>query len=56
MEKMQARTLAYNLAKELDVSDLDEVAGGKLDITLELTNSISGKPGCLGNNKDYKPD
>lgn len=42
MEKIEERVLAYKLAKEIDINDLDEISGGSVKPTAGPTGSYPG--------------
>ena len=58
METNQARTLAYNLAKELDHKELDEISGGGNNWVSCQRGSLtpSGQFGSLDATVDYTID
>ncbi|WP_156935633.1 hypothetical protein [Legionella fairfieldensis] len=45
MEK-EERVLAYTLAKEIDYKDLDEVSGGSVQTTAQVTGNVSSPDGA----------
>lgn len=52
MEKVDDRVLAYKLAKEIDLKDLDEVSGG----TVRGTAGPTGSTGNMDGNVDVTVD
>ncbi len=46
MEKVDERVLAYKLAKEIDLKDLDEVTGGSVKPTGHVTGNEKSPDGA----------
>lgn len=53
MQKIEERVLAYKLAKEIDLKDLDEVSGGSLQPTAQITGNSSSPDGSADVSVDW---
>ncbi len=53
MERNEERVLAYKLAKEIDLKDLEEVSGGSIQPTVKITGSNTSPDGVVDVTADW---